>query len=209
MLRAARKGPTIPDDGTAGRQRIPHKNQASGGTVRRLGRRCRLCGPGSDKYFYFVHVTLSGPTGRTHPKLVRGVSRDQPGPSSSRIRSLKSSGSTRGPIPKVRCWIAQVAQISAPTHPPREMGNLGVLLLYGAREQAGYITSGIALPTEVLPCSWLYHLTIFLRAEHHVPAIFLCGKGFASMGGVFSWENSPGPSLLEPPGGLAPGREPW
>ena len=113
---AVRRDPRSPMSVTAEQTTHPTQDWSPGSAARRLGRRRGYRGhrrPGSDQHCHLVHVTFSRPTGCTHPKLVRGVSRDQPGPSSSRNRSLKSSGSTRGPCQRFHAWIAHVAQISA------------------------------------------------------------------------------------------------
>jgi hypothetical protein len=153
---AGPKGPTIPDDGFGGASTHSTQDKLPGGTSRRFGRLHGHHGPGRDKQYFSAHVTLSGSAGCAHLNQVRGVTRDQQGgqgPRPSQNRSLISVARAHNPSQslKVDERFTHAAQISAPTHPPRDMGSLGVKLLHGAHGELAWpchFTSRSALPTE-------------------------------------------------------------
>jgi hypothetical protein len=133
---AGPKGPTIPDDGFGGASNAFHTRRVT----RRHGRATRTTAwaprPERDKHYLLVHVILTGLTGCAHPERVRGVTCDQPGPRIPQNRSLTSAARANDASKRSNGGLIHAAQISAPTHPPREMGNLGVILLYRAHSES-------------------------------------------------------------------------
>ena len=111
---AVRRDPRSLMSATAEQATHSTQEQLRGGTVRRLRRRRGHSGPGSDQHCHSVHVTLPGPTGSAHPKLVRGVSRDRQGPRFSKNRGPKTNGSSRDPNERCMSWVCAMRKFRLP-----------------------------------------------------------------------------------------------